>query len=321
MQTLAEAIASYLEHCRLTKNLSANTIKAYAQDLRQFRIRIEPEVRACDIGKESLKEFVDELISIGRKPATVVRKVASLRAFFGFLESEDLIPASPFRKLRFRFRQQVRLPKALDLGIVEKILSWARNELINNDFDRADQKPEGRRLIDKRLYSAQRLLILELLFSTGVRVGELCAISTGDVSPDRGVIKIDGKGGRQRLAIVTHPEVRKLLQDFGRMAHESDVHGEPFFRNRLGRRLSTASVRSMIRFVSIAASANTRVTPHAFRHTLATSLLDNGVDIRVVQEVLGHTHVTTTQIYAHVTENTQRTLVAARHPRNFMSFG
>lgn len=160
------------------------------------------------------------------------------------------------------------------------------------------------------------IAVLELLFATGMRVSELCSLSNSSIDLQDGVIKIYGKGSKERIIQVGNPDVLAAVNSYY-CAFSNQIHKAGwFFVNRLGNRLSDQSVRNMINIYVELAEIDQHITPHMFRHSFATLLLEEDVDIRYIQQLLGHSSITTTQIYTHVTSKKQRDILTSKHPRN-----
>lgn len=235
------------------------------------------------------------------KPGTVKRKRASIRALTTWLLNEGLLEKNPFENLRLQMREPSRLPRVIPAWVVERMLKAAHSEMT--------LCPGSERALCEAA-------VLELLFATGIRVAELCGIKARDLDLRDGVLRIFGKGRRERVLFIEHEGVLSVLRQYRDLcAPERD---EPFFCNRRGRALSTDSVRAIVRKYGKLSGWKERVTPHMFRHTLATELLENDVDIRCIQQLLGHSLITTTQIYTHVAGSKQREIMRNQHPRNKM---
>lgn len=305
--TLSQAVESFLFHCRFEKNLSPKTLNAYELDLRQFSASLPRGGRTPlgEIGKPQLREYIQRLFDT-LAVKSIKRKVATLKAFFHYLEREDVIVASPFRRMQVRIREPKRLPRTLSLTQLERILTTAYREA-------AALEGAGR---GASAGLVRDIALMELLFATGARVSELCNLRRDAVDLAHGTVRILGKGRRERVIHVGDDEVlsslRRYLAAVPGSAGEADGF---FFQNRVGGRLSEQSVRTILRKRTAGAGLEVRVTPHVFRHSVATLLLEEGVDIRYIQQFLGHSSITTTQIYTHVHDSAQKRIIAAQHPR------
>lgn len=291
-------IQQYLDACKNQKNLDSKTIKAYKIDLRQFSEYLSNE--NIEFDREAIKGYL-ALLNQKFKPRTVKRKWASIRAFTTWLMNEGMLDKNPFETLQLETRASSQLPRVIPSRIVERMLRAAHGE--------ATFYPESERALCE-------VAVLELLFATGIRVSELCGITARDLDLEDGVLRIMGKGRRERIIYVEHEGVLSILHQYKKQrAPEGD---EPFFRNQQGRALSADSVRAIVRKYGQLSGWGERITPHMFRHTLATELLENGVNIRYIQQLLGHSLITTTQIYTHVAGSKQREIMRYQHPRNKM---
>lgn len=311
MQNVQKCIDVFISHCQYEKSLSQKTLKAYRIDLRQFNEFLEAKhtiIRVDLVDKHVLREYIKH-VSTGNKPKTIKRKLATLKAFFNHLEFDDTILINPFRKVRIRIKEGKILPRTI-----------ARPDIVNIFKTVYSLKQQTG---DLKKYAARVLIrdiaVLELLFSAGVRVAELCSLRAENIDLQRGSVKIMGKGTRERLIPICGDETVQTLVEYEKLYEEKIKGTGSFFINRDGRKLSEQSVRSIVRKYVNLTEITDRITPHMFRHSIATQLLENGVDIRYIQTFLGHRSITTTQIYAQVTEEFQRAAIELRHPRKGMS--
>jgi integrase/recombinase XerD len=305
---LRDAVAQFLFHCQYEKNLSPKTLKAYSIDLRQFREYVQAEHGVTDlvgVDKTVLRDYVKSLFG-GLAEKSVKRKVASLKSLFHHLEREDEILVNPFRKLDIRIKEKKRLPRTISLADLERL------------FRHVYRLKAGIRDRESNAYHVliRDIAVLELLFATGARVAEVCNLGTADVDLRRGQARILGKGGRERILPFWDDELSRVLGEYFDLSREPerDATGH-FFLNRRGRRLSEQSVRMSLRKHAQGAGLPRTITPHMLRHSLATLLLEEGLDIRYIQHLLGHTSIATTQIYTEVRSDGQRRALAQKHPR------
>lgn len=300
MQPLSQAIEQYLEMCKYERNLSADTLKAYRIDLRQFSEFTENKWASQDLFNQYIK-YLNQNFA----PRSVKRKVASLRAFYHDQEFNRALQENPFHKLQIRIRTPKQLPRTIPGHIVRNLLQSA--------YD--DYSPSKRTVL-------RDILILELLFSTGLRVSELCGLSTETFLLGESELRllVNGKGRKERMLQITTPELIHLAKiyctEFAKEIHYSGA----ILLNRQGHPISPQSVRRIIQRYVKRIGSPCHVTPHMFRHTFATSLLEAGMDIRYIQSLLGHSSISTTQIYTHVTSYQQTALLAEKHPRGKMTF-
>ena len=298
-----ELIRSYLQHCQLEKGLSKKTIKAYRIDLVQFSCYVGCNISICD--KMRMQNYLS-LLHNQYKLKSIKRKVASLKAFFAYLVDEDIIHTSPFDKLRIKLHEPFILPKVIPLSTIDLILQYAYRK-----------KNTTRNKSTYQYNTCLRdIAVLELLFATGMRVSELCSLTLDSIDLGNGVIKIFGKGSKERMIQIGNPDVLSALCTYYAAFSSTISKTGWFFVNRLGNQLSDQSVRNMINKYVEHAGIDQHITPHMFRHSFATLLLEEDVDIRYIQQLLGHSSITTTQIYTHVTSQKQRDILISKHPRN-----
>lgn len=306
MTTFETLIKEYLDFCQYQKRLDPKTLKAYRIDLRQFREQLSVSC-VSQISIEMLEAFIGTLHRTF-KPKTAKRKIASLKAFFHYLEYKDLIEANPFNKIHTRFREPITLPKVIPLHTIETFLAtmYAQRE-------RAADDGQKKKIL-------RDIAVIEVLFSTGMRISELCSLRPGDVDLQDGVILISGKGAKERKIQIGSRDVLLVLRDYEQKFRFEIGNCQFFFVNRVGKRLSEQSVREMINKYCSMAAIQMHITPHMFRHSFATFLLESDVDIRYIQEMLGHSSINVTEIYTHVALAKQKDILRTKHPRKGFSF-
>jgi site-specific recombinase XerD len=300
MTTLKETITDYLAYCEYQKKLSAKSIKAYTIDLEQLKRHTGSENIPV---KTEISTYITQLHKT-YSPRTVKRKIASVRAFLNYLEFEEILSENPMKKIKTKFQIPQVLPRTIPLTIIESILRTAYQEL---------KQAQTVYALNTALRNAA---MLELLFATGLRVSELCSLNTECIDLSNGRILIMGKGSKERILQIGNQEVLSVLR---RYAKENATHIRNvgcFFVNRLSFRISEQSVRFLIKRLCAKADVRQNITPHMFRHSFATLLLEEDVDIRYIQRMLGHSSILTTQIYTQVTVEKQRQILTAKHPRN-----
>ncbi len=307
MTELQTAISDYSFHCRHERNLSAKTLKFYGIDLRQFDDFLLAGGYQCQIkliDKTALKRFLESLSEM--KPKTIKRKMATIKAFFNHLEFEDKIIVNPFRKLRIKIKEPQVLPTVMTKKEIRKIFGavYTNRKKKQNKSEYSDFE------------SIRNIAVIELLFSTGIRVSELSFLKTENIDLQAGFVKVNGKGSRERVIHICQQETLSVLKEYSRLVKSQFAEaGGYFFINRNRHRLSDQSIRTIVRKLATAAGINKRITPHIFRHSLATLLLEEDVDIRYIQQILGHSTIMTTQIYAHVHSQKQLSIMKNKHPR------
>ena len=296
---LQEKVQKYLEYCEFRKELDRNTLKAYRIDLRQYFKYIGKN----DMSKEKIEEYITDLHK-QYKQKTVKRKIASVRAFYIYLEETEVIKESPIRRIRTKFKEERILPRIIPRKEIENLLNTMYREL-------KKEKKEKR-------YILRDIAVVELFFATGARVYELANIKQENVDLESGTIRFMGKGGKERLIQIGEKSVCNLLKEYyekNRMAIQ--VCGY-FFVNQRGKRFTEQSIRIMLKKYTKCAGIDRNITPHMFRHSFATYLIEEGVDISCVQQILGHSSIKTTQIYIHVAAKKQADILKELHPRKKM---
>lgn len=307
MNNLYILTAKYLEYCKYRKGLNKKTLKAYKTDLTQYLDYLEL-ISAIQDGLErsSVDSYITRLHT-AFKPKSAKRKTASLKAFFRYLVYSEVIKNNPFDKIDTSFREPKLLPRTIPLHVIQAFLStlYAQMNLARTEHQ-------------KRCLMRD-IAVCELLFATGIRISELCSLSPGALDLKNGTVRIWGKGAKERILQLSHPDVLSALhiyqQEFAKEIGLCDY----FFVNRLHRPLSDQSVRFMINKYAALANLNMHITPHMFRHSFATLLLEQDVDIRSIQKILGHSSITTTEIYTHVSNRRQKDLLEKKNPRNMIA--
>lgn len=294
---------NYLEYCQFQKGLNLKTIKAYRIDLIQFSTYANEKNYDDWLSRSCIISYITDLHK-KYKPKSAKRKVASLKAFFSYLLYEEIIDDDPFQKIHTKFREPVVLPKTIPFTSVQMLLTTVYKEA-NENKNR-----------DSHNYGLRDIAVLELLFATGMRVSELCNLSGDDLNLEQGIVRIFGKGSKERIVQIANSEVLQALIRY-KNQYITDIHSTgAFFINRRHSRLSEQSVRQIINKYVEKSALTLHITPHMFRHTFATLLLEEDVDIRYIQSLLGHSSITTTQIYTHVTSKKQKDILINQHPRN-----
>ena len=303
MNTLKQMTDDYLIYCGDQKKLNAKSTKAYAIDLEQFRRYIITDNIPA---KKDILTYIAYLHK-AYKPKTVKRKIASVRAFLNYLEFEDIISANPMKKIKTKFQEPQVLPRTISLTINESILAVTYQEL---------KQAQTAYAVNSAL---RNTAMVELMFATGLRVSELCSLNAEHIDLCHGNIRIMGKGKRERILQVGNPEVMSILRRYAKENAVCKNETGFFFINRLSTRISEQSVRFLIKRLCNKAKINQKITPHMFRHSFATLLLEEDVDIRYIQRMLGHSSIVTTQIYTQVSMEKQRQILTVKHPRNRIS--
>jgi len=312
--SLSEAISFFMNASEFEKNLSRPTLTAYSIDLKQLCdfATVRGAVDVSQINPQMLLLFVAHLKErLHLQDSSIRRKLAVLRSFFGFLEIREETVKNPFRRARFSFRQASKLPRVLARHEISSILAAAKESVHPDMFI----QERGGHIPTKSFLAVRNNAILEILFYTGARVGEITGLNVSDCDFVDGIARFNGKGRRQR---VIHLECAPVLHSLKSYLSARCALGatEPalFLSNRR-KRISVYSIEHLVAKLSAKAGVHRRVTPHMFRHTMATMLLENGADLRTVQDVLGHSTIRTTQLYIHVSCERRRHVMADCHPR------
>lgn len=302
MLKFSNLIEGYLDYCENMKGLDPKSLKAYKKDLLQFSENYVQDDNWCD--KQVVEKYIKALYK-DFKPKTAKRKIASLKAFFHYMEQEEYILSSPFHKIKYKRKEAVVLPKAIPISVISQLFNYIYD--LEQDENISEYKKKN---------LVRDIAVLEMLFASGVRIGELCSIKTTDINLKDKIIKVNGKGSRERYIQITNQNVLKALKKYQKVFEKEIKSTGYFFCNNRGNRLSEQSARFMISKYTRMCNAGIHITPHMFRHTVATLLLEENVDIRYIQELLGHSSITTTQIYTHVSLSAQKRILTQKHPRN-----
>lgn len=302
-KTINDAFTDFIFHCQYEKGLNKKTINAYQIDLNQlvqYLNKTFTTEKMEEISKGMIKNYLQKISDF--QPKTVKRKIASMKVFFSFYEFENETFINPLRKIKIHLKEPRILPSVMSSSEVKAILKFLYKERMNNKND------------DGYTYKAQtrNIAIIELLFATGIRVSELCQLQNHNVDLQQGIIKVYGKGNKERIIQICSKEVISILKEYNKLFKPEAF----FFVNRLGHEISPQSVRLLVKRCVKELNLSKHITPHTFRHTFATLLLEEGVDIKYIQILLGHSSIVTTQIYTHVNSNKQKDILSKKHPRN-----
>jgi len=301
-ETAIQISSRYFDYCEFQKNLNQKTIKAYRIDIAQFFDFIV--TKEGGFIKTNISDYITHLHR-NYKPKTIKRKIASLKAFFSWMEYEEILEYNPFTKLNLKFQEPHLLPRTIPVNVIELLFSTVYHELV------IESKTSY-----KVATSLRDVAVLELLFATGMRVSELCSLKSNDLDIENNIVRIYGKGSKERIVPISNSSVLGALKKYKAEYNDSIEGSDYFFVNRLNHRLSEQSVRFMINRYTEKANITEHITPHMFRHSFATLLLEEDVDIRYIQQILGHSSITTTQIYTHVSTKKQNDILTEKNPRN-----
>ena len=298
---LEAKMATYLEYCEYRKELDKKTLKAYRIDLHQYFEFVcvdEPE-------KEKIEEYISHLHK-NYKQKTVKRKIASIKAYYNYLEETEIITENPFRKIKVRFKENVTLPKIIPREEIEQLLNYMYKCLNEST-------------VSSRKYMFRDITIIEVFFATGARVYEISNIRKDSINLNTGLIRLMGKGGKERYVQISSTSVLSLLKKYYAENESVIRQSGYFFVNNRGNRYTEQSIRLMLKKYTEQAGIERNITPHMFRHSFATYLIEEGVDVSCVQQILGHSSIKTTQIYIHIAAKKQAEILKEMHPRNNMN--
>lgn len=287
----------FFKYCKYLKNLSDKTVRFYRIDLFQYSMF----TNALD--RQSICDFIAYL-NEQYKPKTVKRKIATLKAFTHYLLIQDLIEYNPFDKIKINIKEPMILPKTIPLDILDKLLLYLYSQI------------ETAQTTYQKKNAVRNAAVLELLFATGARIAEICTLQLDAVDLIGRKIKFYGKGSKERIVSVENQDVINILVEYKSLFRDEIDECGYFFVNKYHNRLTEQSVREMIKTCCKNCGISIHITPHMFRHSFATYLLEENVDIRYIQQMLGHSSIMTTQIYTHVTSAKQKEILKAKHPRN-----
>lgn len=291
-----QAIASFLQHGQSVRNLSDRTLRAYQSDLVQFNSHMS-DAEMVNITESDLEGYVVKLGVDTYRDTSIRRKVAALKVFFRYMEDQGHVSASPARKLKIKQPLENRVPVVLSLKEVKSLL-LAPKKQIEELGAHKDQSTGGR----NRFFCAVRdNLIIELLFTSGIRIGELVSLDVADADLQSRQLKVMGRGTRGRFIPITSEVLFEALSTYVSLLGERGVSNQALFIGRSGTRLTIYSIENIFKKHVRMAQIKRHITPHSLRHTMASMLINNGVDVRAVQEMLGHASILSTQVYTKLT--------------------
>ncbi|AEJ43578.1 site-specific tyrosine recombinase XerD [Alicyclobacillus acidocaldarius] len=289
-------IRTFLDHLRLERGLSENTATSYARDLTDFCRYLAREHRTIrDADRTAVLRYLSDLKGRGMKSTTIARRMSALRSFFRYLLREGVLEADPTAHIEVAAPDE-HLPRVVSEEDVERLMAAVR-------------RPDAMGLRDRAM--------LETLYATGMRVSELVALSLEDVELAAGFVRVFGKGKKERVVPLGEmaQDALRLYLRYGRPLLVRDRGEGAVFVNRFGRRLTRQGFWNILKGYAQQAGVSVEVTPHTLRHSFATHLLEGGADLRVVQELLGHADISTTERYTHVTPHRLREVYRNAHPR------
>lgn len=295
---MQELMDKYVKHLELERGISPYTIRNYTGDLKGFLgFLAEQEIRSFDsVELSTLRSYLGRLHDQGVARSSINRKASALRSFFRYLGQTGILDSEPTATLSAP-KMDKRLPTFLTHEEMALLIEAPDTLTVIGLRDRA---------------------ILELLYAAGLRVSEIVSLDLGDIDLESRQLRVWGKGSKERIALMGTPAaeaIQRYIND-GRIRLEGSSHTSAVFLNRFGNRIATRRIQHMVKRYARQAGLDLKAFPHMMRHTFATHMLDGGADLRVVQDLLGHAKLSTTQIYTHVTQSQIRRSYLAAHPRS-----
>jgi len=298
------AIDSFMDYLRYEKNFSENTIKSYSSDLKYFNIFLCTDTKygveavaedgsalPSSVSKDDIKAYIEYMFDRGMTKTTMERKIAAIRSLFDHIERNGLLKSNPARNIIYP-KKGSRLPRFLRSGEFDKLVNF--ETVTFKDF--------------------RDMALIRLFYSTGCRVGEFAGALVDDIDLESKRLKVLGKGRRERYVFITN-ETASAMSDYLKARHgKFNTLTKPLFVNNRGARITERGIFHIITSRANEAGLNMSVTPHTLRHTFATDMLNNGADIRAVQEMLGHKSLSATQVYTHTTTERLKAVYDKAHP-------
>ncbi|WJY28636.1 MULTISPECIES: site-specific tyrosine recombinase XerD [Sporosarcina] len=296
MADLKDPLQDYLHFLKVERQLAENTISSYRRDLAPYVSWLDSQQVATDaVDHQKILEYLHLLKEQGKSSRTISRHISSIRSFHQFLLRDQVLPTDPTVHLELP-KLEKKLPRVLSVKEVDSIIRAAGGESPQNRRDTA---------------------ILELLYGTGMRVSELIGMNTDDLNGIMGFARVFGKGGKERIIPLGSSAVKActIYMETVRPEFAAAASKDALFLNARGGRLTRQSIWSLLQDVAEKAQLSRKLTPHMLRHSFATHLVENGADLRAVQEMLGHADISTTQIYTHVSRTRLKDVYSQYHPR------
>ncbi len=303
---IRKAVPLFISGYFSTRHRSAKTVTAYSADLKQFATALPKTITLANIGPETIERWASDLMSAGYAPTSIRRKLASVTAFFNYWVRRRELERSPLWQLRLDLGGKRPLTRVLSREEIDSLIAEAR--AADTGLCTQVGGRMGRAFLALRDYA-----LVELMFATGMRVGEVAQLTAEDLLEDKRSVVVKGKGERHRLAFLIDDRSRDVLLRYTQ-AREGLASCRALFLNVFGCPLSPRGIARVIANLARRAGITRRVTPHMLRHTIATLLLSNGADIRIVQEFLGHSSISTTQRYTHVSKEHLVARLKLTHP-------
>ena len=314
---LGEARAEFVNGYFSTHDRREKTKVAYRCDLAQFLSFAGDEVLLASLGGPTIENWAAHLRKEGYSPASIRRKMVALRVFCSYWVRRGALAESPFWRVSLSYGRVEQLPRALTDGEMRALIGQARQDYSTAQSGSGNSSggDDESRPASTSIYRALRnLAIVDLLFATGMRVGEAASLDIKDFVLEQNVFTVKGKGGRDRLAFLVDEETVRVQRQHLQARNRIPTESKSIFLNATAERLSTQGITNVIAQLRREAGIERHITPHMLRHTVATMLLRNGADIRVVQEFLGHASIATTQRYTHITKEHLIGVLRRLHP-------
>ena len=287
MKKMLELFDSFISYIKIEKNFSDNTVISYKKDLEQFTDFCKTD-KIDEVQTITIREFVVELTKRKYSKASVERKIATLKSFFGYLKKEDILKFNPAENVSFP-KKDKKLPRFLEADEINYFLDCIQGDELNDIRDKA---------------------ILETLYSSGIRVGELVNLNVPDIDFQNKLIRVLGKGNKERIVPLGQKAIDSISLYLGKKGGKDIL-----FENNKGIRINVRTIRHILNKWATKCGLKKHISPHSIRHSFATHLLDKGADLRSVQELLGHSDLSTTQIYTHITTEKLKRVYNKSHPR------
>jgi integrase/recombinase XerD len=314
---IKQARIEFLKGYFSTHERSGKTKTAYHSDLKQFQMFVEDDFDILLLRGSHIERWAAHLRLKEYSPASIRRKIVVLKVFCSYWVRNGILPESPFWRVKISYGRIEQLPRTLSEVEIRSLLTQAHQVYSVTQLSQNEMKqclPQKMKSSSRNYRDLRNLALLELLFATGMRVGEVSSVNINDFFTTEGILKIHGKGGRERLAFIVDEETLRFQREHLETRMKIETESSALFLNATGNRLSTQGIAKIIAQLREDGGINRHVTPHMLRHTIATLLLRNGVDIRVVQEFLGHASIATTQRYTHVSKEHMIRELQNRHP-------
>jgi site-specific recombinase XerD len=312
---LKQASQDFLSGYFSTNDRGTKTKTAYTTDLKQFQQFSGENLDLQLLSGTLIERWAAHLRHEGYLPASLRRKIAAVKVFCSYWVRKGELKESPFWRVKLSIGRIQQLPKSLNAREMGALLAQARlHHPVRASDPKGPTNAQGRRAMGATYRALRDLALVDLLFATGIRVGEASTLDIEDFVAQDGVFTIEGKGGRHRLAFVVEADALQVQQSHLEVRTRVQTDSHALFLNASGKRLSTQGIAKTIARLRREAGIERHVTPHMLRHTVATMLLRNGADVRVVQEFLGHASIATTQRYTHITKEHLIGVLRKFHP-------